>query len=609
MPFLLRLLAVLGLCLGLRAALAAGPPPLQLDGGLAAVDGWPAVSLLSDPSHRLTLAEVLQRRADFAVPDVPAGNLGRRADAVWLRLPLQAAQGGRWVMEIDYPSLNRVDVFLLADGRLQASHRLGNDQPFSQRPLKARVHAVAIELEAGRAHELLLRVRTDSTMLLPITFHRDGDFGQHEARRQLLQGLLLGVLLALLVYCAVNGLGLRDPLFALYGALLLGMAVFFTAYTGIGQQHLWDEQTGLMALVAPLGVLLSIVASGPFFVRALATQVAHPWITRGLHAVSALAAAAMLASLVGVLDYGRTQTASTLLGPVPLVLALRPAVIQARRGSAVARMVLVGWGGYLVGALVMAALLRGLLPATFWTQHGFQLAMLFEMLAWMRVLGLRVQAVRQDAERAERDRHHLHSLAHTDALTGLPNRRGLHEALALALSPGPGGAGTGRLLAVYMLDLDGFKPINDHLGHDAGDTLLIQLGQRLRGQLRSGDLVARLGGDEFVVMASSLADEADAQALGRKLLEAVAAPFQLSGQPCSVGLTIGYALAPADGRDARNLLMRADEAMYAGKQAGRRCVRRWVAAPVDALVTPAAAAGRSARRVDEADAPPLTLPG
>jgi diguanylate cyclase (GGDEF)-like protein len=164
----------------------------------------------------------------------------------------------------------------------------------------------------------------------------------------------------------------------------------------------------------------------------------------------------------------------------------------------------------------------------------------------------------------------LLALAHTDALTGLPNRRGLQLAMQGALAA----ARPDSVLAVFMLDLDGFKPINDRLGHDAGDELLVQVGQRLRQQLRNSDLVARLGGDEFVIMVGGLSGEADAQRLGHKLLAAFGAPFAVAGQSCRVGITIGFALAPHDGRDAGDLLKRADAAMYAGKQAGRHCVRR-----------------------------------
>jgi diguanylate cyclase (GGDEF)-like protein len=86
--------------------------------------------------------------------------------------------------------------------------------------------------------------------------------------------------------------------------------------------------------------------------------------------------------------------------------------------------------------------------------------------------------------------------------------------------------------------------------------------------------VARLGGDEFVVVATRLSDDVEARRLGQKLLESIHAPFSANGQDCTVGVTIGYALAPLDGKDAGSLLKRADAAMYVGKQAGRHCLHR-----------------------------------
>ena len=134
---------------------------------------------------------------------------------------------------------------------------------------------------------------------------------------------------------------------------------------------------------------------------------------------------------------------------------------------------------------------------------------------------------------------------------------------------------------MYMIDLDGFKAVNDRYGHDAGDELLVAAARRLQASLRASDVVARVGGDEFVVTVSGLHDDPQAQEIGSHLLEAFAEPFALSQQRnCSVGLTIGYALVPLDGEDAKRLLKRADAAMYAGKQSGKRCVRR--AEPVPA---------------------------
>ena len=197
------------------------------------------------------------------------------------------------------------------------------------------------------------------------------------------------------------------------------------------------------------------------------------------------------------------------------------------------------------------------------------------MLLFMRVLGLHAKAQRTAAERARTERDTLHSLAHTDPLTGLPNRRGLGQALAAALAD----CAPDRMVALYMMDLDSFKPVNDRHGHDVGDELLVAVARRLQSQVRQSDLVARLGGDEFVIMARHIAGAGQAHELGNKLLESFREPFFLGGAQVRLGLTIGYALAPQDSRDAVDLLKRADAAMYAGKQGGKFRLQRSPGAP------------------------------
>ena len=155
-------------------------------------------------------------------------------------------------------------------------------------------------------------------------------------------------------------------------------------------------------------------------------------------------------------------------------------------------------------------------------------------------------------------------------MTGLPNRRGMQIELSSALAR----ATHENLLAVYVMDLDGFKPVNDQHGHDVGDELLVAVARRLQCHLRQSDVIARLGGDEFVVMTGELQSTAQAHELGLKLLEAFSSPFALGGIQVQVGLTIGYAIAPIDSQDGAGLIKLADAAMYSGKQSGKFCVRR-----------------------------------
>ena len=545
---------------------------LLLDDRDETVDAWPAVTLLADPTGSLGPAEAWARRDRFSAPTGPHANLGVRREPVWLHLPLAVRGQGRWTLEIDYPPLNRIEVYRVGrDGQLHPVQRMGSELPFSERPLRSRSHALALQLQADDVQALLLRVSSSTSMVLPIMLHREDSFVMHESQRQLLQGLMLGVALALLMYSAVNAVALRDRMFASYGVMVAGLSVFFLDFGGIGQQHLWQVRTGLFAKVSPQSVLLAIAAGAFFVIDALDTRRRHPRVTLGLQMVAGLAGLAFAAGLTGLLDYRALQLAATMLGLFPILLAVPAAVVQTRQGDRAARLMLIGWGIYLVGAASMALLLRGVLSVNFWTLHLFQFSTLLEMLVWMRVLSLRIEVVQREAERVELEHQTLHSMAHTDALTGLPNRRGLNDALLSRLARvEPGGA----VLAVYMLDLDGFKPVNDRLGHDAGDTLLVQVAHRLRAQVRGGDLVSRVGGDEFVVLADGLKSDADARAIGAKLLAAMDAPFDVAGQRCKVGLTVGYALAPVDGNVATQLLKLADAAMYAGKQGGRHCLRR-----------------------------------
>lgn len=569
-----RLLLALGLLLAATPVLAGNG--LVLKPERPEVQVWPALTLLSDPGQTLNLADVQRRHAAFEPPQSPEGNLGVRRDAVWLHLPLRVAGGdGRWVFDIDYPTLHRADLYLVSGGRLVQQWRLGSDQPFDARPLPSRSHAVALALATDQPYEIYLRVVTQTSMVLPITLSTPRHFQQREAAMQLRQGLINGIALALLAYSVVHGLALRSALFGLYAVMLTGSTTFFLVFFGIGQQYLWPDPGPLSAGLAPLSVLVALAAGSLFVALALDTAQHNPRLHRGLQLLSAASAACFLLSATGVVGYRITQLMTTVLGPLLMLLSIPAAWLRARSGDRVGVYMLIGWTSYLVGAMTMAALLRGLVPANAVTQQLFQWGSLVEMLAWLRVLSLHVETVRHDAERSVHEKQLLMSLAHTDALTGLPNRRGLQLAMTQALPR----CDVDHVLAVFLLDLDGFKPINDRLGHDAGDALLVQVGQRLRQQVRGGDTVARLGGDEFVIVAAGLAGEAEAQRLGSKLLKAFDAPFDIGGQVCRVGLTIGFALAPHDGREAGDLLKRADAAMYAGKQAGRHTLRRGGASP------------------------------
>jgi diguanylate cyclase (GGDEF)-like protein/PAS domain S-box-containing protein len=164
----------------------------------------------------------------------------------------------------------------------------------------------------------------------------------------------------------------------------------------------------------------------------------------------------------------------------------------------------------------------------------------------------------------------LEHLAYYDVLTGLPNRRLLADRFEVALSQTLRSRGD---LAVCYLDLDGFKEVNDRFGHRTGDQLLVEVAERLKGSVRSGDTVARLGGDEFVLVLLGFDRTAVNDRTLDRILGSLATPFALADTAINISASIGVALCPEDGgNDLDSLLRHADHAMYIAKQAGRN---RW----------------------------------
>ena len=160
--------------------------------------------------------------------------------------------------------------------------------------------------------------------------------------------------------------------------------------------------------------------------------------------------------------------------------------------------------------------------------------------------------------------------AHHDALTGLPNRSLFYDRLNQAISMAHRDK---ELIGILFLDLDGFKLINDTMGHDVGDALLQEVAKRIAACLRESDTVARLGGDEFTVILCNVTSLESIKHVARKIVNAINSPFLLYGKSCSVSVSIGISLYPDNGETPDQLVRISDAAMYLAKQSGKNCYR------------------------------------
>lgn len=185
----------------------------------------------------------------------------------------------------------------------------------------------------------------------------------------------------------------------------------------------------------------------------------------------------------------------------------------------------------------------------------------------MEIKGLRffVAIVRDITERKIVE-HKIKHLAHHDYLTGLPNRSYFLDQVTQAIKLAKRHH---KKTAVLFLDLDGFKQINDTLGHEAGDLLLQQVSARLKNVIRDSDVVARIGGDEFTFVLNDVDNRENAEFAAQKIIDALAPEFILKNQHCQIGGSLGIALYPDCAHDDEELLRKADEAMYLAKKNGK----------------------------------------
>jgi len=183
---------------------------------------------------------------------------------------------------------------------------------------------------------------------------------------------------------------------------------------------------------------------------------------------------------------------------------------------------------------------------------------------------VRYISVFHDITKFRQDDERMRHLAFHDALTNLPNRSLLLNRLDHQLAKAEREQSR---LAVLFLDLDRFKAVNDSLGHDIGDELLRRVAQKLQAQVRQSDTVSRLGGDEFVILLDDPASQEELVQILQRIILAINEPMEFKGRTAQVGISIGIAQFPADGRSPGELIKRADTAMYAAKQAGRNSYR------------------------------------
>jgi len=243
----------------------------------------------------------------------------------------------------------------------------------------------------------------------------------------------------------------------------------------------------------------------------------------------------------------------------------------------------VGWGLrfgrhylFVTSALQIAGMAYNMAFSEYWRQNQmFGAVIIMAMLANTINVSILLRRIGWGNRRLEEKTEEISRLAWQDQLTKLPNRLYFHERLSQTIASADR---TPRRIALILFDIDGFKSVNDSLGHEAGDRLLLEISRRVGSRIRQADTFARLGGDEFVVIMDSLRDDADARLVAETILRAIGEIDLFEAQGLRIGASVGVACGSGR-REIPDLLKQADGAMYEAKRAGKGCYRFAGSAP------------------------------
>lgn len=544
------------------------------------------VEVLTDPRGQLQLHELLTGNHPFAPPSGGNLNFGYVQGAVWLRLEVQSAQAqpGNWRLAFSYPSLDRIELYDIGSDGIRLS-QAGDMLPFEQRSVGNRTPVFDIRLQPGEKRTLYLRATSEGTMTLDSALYPRHQHERHSIDGYLVHAMYAGTLLALACYNLLLFFALRERPFLYYALFVSAFFVGILGLNGLGAQFLWSGAGWWTNRALPFGINAA-AAIGLLFARSFLDTA--KWMPRGdrwLRLATILLAGCALATLL--LPVQQALQLMSISGLCMCLCTLITGFICVRRGAPGAALFLLAWLTLLLGASLLALRNFALIPSNAFTMHAMQIGSALEMILLSLALAARFNEIKRQKEQVlqshERQLEHrvaertealeqanrqLSSMAMQDALTQLANRTSLQSQLDQAIQRAKR---RNETLAVMLIDLDGFKPINDLHGHELGDRVLVEIARRLRECARDSDLPARLGGDEFVLVCEAIDSAEHALEVAERILTGLHAPILLGELCLQVGASIGIVLSRGD-ESGTALIRQADAAMYAAKAAGRNRV-------------------------------------
>ncbi len=574
--------------------------------------GW-QISYTEDITEQKQLEGILALDDEFWQENARKHvNLGYSDAAFWFKLPLinSDSEARNMMLKIGYSVLDYVDVHLVKAGKDIASYHLGDKLSFTQRIIQNRHFLVPLAFEKHEQLDVFLRIKTSSSVQLPLSIWGLNDFYEADQTRMMFHGIYFGIALVMIVYNLFVYAAISEKTYLYYVACITCMAVFLASLNGLTFQYIWPNSTWWndQSIVFFLnGVVFFAILFAKEFLSI--GPIDDKRLSRFIFVFGLIGALMMVLSLV--LPYQSIIKPTITVAMIGCISLISVGAYRWYKGYVAARYFTIAWFSLLLGGIVLALNKLTILPQNIVTENATQIGSAIEIILLSLALADRLyqekkntlcaQHVALNQERAVREAQEqtlkiqqdanvmlehrvqertteleqlnarLVELSSTDALTNLKNRGYFDETFRTAFIAA---YRYKRPIALLVVDIDNFKAVNDDYGHLAGDECLKLVSESLQQIIyRPQDLVARYGGEEFVVLLPDTPN-AGAEKVGekmRKWIEIV--PFRLAEKTINLTVSIGGVSLTPEVADKRSAMFdKADEALYVAKRAGRNRV-------------------------------------
>ena len=580
--------------------------PLNLVDGTEAYPAGMHLSYFEDVDGRVTLQDILSGESghSFTPSQKEVPSLSFTASVYWFQLDLinQSSPIAHWLLESQYPLLDRINVYLVYPDERVVTYRGGDKLPFEQRAVKHQNVMFKVPLAMGERVRIFMKVRTESSMQLPLVLRSPDSLLKKDHEEQLIVGIYYGILLAMLLYNLLIFAAIRDITYLYYVSYLVTWILFQMSISGLAFEYLWPDNPSWGNKATPF-FLACANLGGILFARSLLqTKVNTPTFNRLLQFASAFCVVIALLALFA--SYTIAIKIGTVVSLMVVMLVVSTGIWSLKIGLRQARYFLLAWSALLLGITLYVLKTFGVIPSTIVTEYCLQIGATFEVILLSFALAHRMRILKEDNERMlaetaetlerrvqERTQeldeallglshanNKLQEINHTDGLTGISNRAYFNEEFEFEWQRA---MRTRSPIGLLMLDIDHFKRFNDTYGHLVGDACLKLVAQTIKRMInRPADRCYRYGGEEFAVVLPHT-DHAGSLFIAETICRAIEAlEFTFEGRHIPITISIGVcSMLPERDAPHEILISQADQALYQAKREGRNRVNGFLAPP------------------------------